>query len=553
MQRRGSKAWLLALVSCLALVAAACGGGDDDNDAGQGGDQAEVVKGGTITYASDQQVGGFNNLTSKDNKASLQYIVINVYPQAFRALPNFEVVMDKNLLDSAEQTKDTPQTIVYKIKKEAVWSDGTPISADDFIYMWQQQNGKDATIDIASKTGYEDIESVTGSDGGKTVTVVFKTPFAEWKSLFANILPAHIMKTVPGGWNTGLANPPTWSGGPFKIATYTKDQSLTLVPNEKWWGQKPNLDSIVVRFGLTAATVPQALENKEIDLAYPQPQIDLVQRVKAIPGIKSEINYGLSYEHIDFNFKNEHLGVKEVRQAIAWGLDRDTIVARTVKQFDDRGTRLDNRIWLTGQPEYEAHGQEYHKRDMGKATQALEKAGYTKGADGIYAKGGKRLSLRISTTGGNALREQTEQLIQAQLKEVGIDITIANVPGSAVFDEISAGNFDIALFAWVGTPFTVSSNKAIFSPGGDSNYGKYENASVGEMFGKAISTPDTKESIRLSQEIDKQVWADLATIPLYAKPTFLPYRDTYGNIRDNATTEGPLWNAIEVGKKATAS
>lgn len=554
MQRRGSKAWLLVMVSCLALVAAACGGGDDDNDAGQGGgDTAEVVQGGTITYASDQQVGGFNNATSKDNKASLQYIVINVYPQAFRALPNFEVVMDKNLLDSAEQTKDTPQTIVFKIKKEAVWSDGTPISADDFIYAWQQQNGKDATIDIASKTGYENIESVTGSDGGKTVTVVFATPFSEWKSLFANLLPAHIMKTVPGGWNTGLANPPTWSGGPFKIATYTKDQSLTLVPNEKWWGPKPKLDSIVVRFGLTAATVPQALENKEIDLAYPQPQIDLVQRVKAIPGIKSEINYGLSYEHIDFNFKNEHLGVKEVRQAIAWGLDRDTIVARTVKQFDERGTRLDNRIWLTGQPEYEAHGEEYQKRDIAKATGALEKAGYTKGADGIYTKGGKRLSLRISTTGGNALREQTEQLIQAQLKEVGIDITIANVPGSAVFDEISAGNFDIALFAWVGTPFTVSSNKAIFSPGGDSNYGKYENASVGEMFNKAISTPDAKESIRLSQEIDKQVWADLATIPLYAKPTFLPYRDTYGNIRDNATTEGPLWNAVEVGKKATAS
>lgn len=555
-QRRGRKSWLLVLVSCLALVGAACGGGDDDNDSGQGtdaGDKTEVVKGGSIIYASDQQVGGFNNGTSKDNKAALQYIVINVYPQAFRALPNFEVVMDKNLLDSAEQTKDSPQTIVYKIKKEAVWSDGTPISADDFVYNWQQQNATDKTIDVATTTGYEDIESVTGSDGGKTVTVVFKKPFSEWKSLFSNILPAHIMKTVPGGWNTGLANPPTWSGGPFKIASYTKDQNLTLVPNEKWWGPKPNLDSIVVRFGIAATAIPQALENKEIDLAYPQPQIDLVQRVKAIPGIKSEINYGLSYEHIDFNFKNEHLAIKEVRQAIAYGLDRDTIVNRTVKQFDERGTRLDNRIWLTGQPEYEAHGQEYQKRDIAKATQALEKAGYSKGADGIYTKGGKKLSLRISTTGGNALREQTEQLIQAQLKEVGIDVVIANVPGSAVFDQIAEGNFDIALFAWVGTPFTVSSNKAIFSPGGDSNYGKWENARVGTLFGQAISTADADEATRLSQEIDKLAWEDVSTVPLYAKPTFLPYRDTFGNVRDNATTEGPLWNAVEIGKKATAS
>lgn len=555
LQRRGPKTWLLVLVTIVALVGAACGGDDDDEGAG-GTDttvgQEEVVKGGTITYASDQQLGGFNNQTSKDNKASLQYIVINVYPQAFRALPNFEVVIDKNLLDSAEQTKESPQTIVYKIKKEAIWSDGTPISADDFIYNWQSQNGTDTTLDIASQTGYEDIESVTGSDGGKTATVVFKKPFADWKSLFTNMLPAHIMKTIPGGWNTGLANPPAWSGGPFKIASYTKDQSLTLVPNEKYWGPKPNLDSIVVRFGITAANVPQALQNNEVDLAYPQPQIDLVQKIKAIPGIKSQLNYGLSYEHIDFNFKNEFLALKEVRQAIAYGLDRDDLVRKTVQQFDARGKRLDNRIWLTGQPEYEAHGQEYHKRDVAKATAALEKAGFTKGQDEIYTKGGKRLSLRISTTGGNALREQTEQLIQAQLKDVGIDITIANVPGSAVFDEIDAGNFDIALFAWVGTPFTVSSTKSIFSSGGGQNYGKYDNPKIGELFDKAIGTADRDETVKLSQEIDTIIWADLATIPLYAKPTYLPYRDTYANITDNSTTEGPLWNATIWGKKAAA-
>lgn len=553
LQPRGPKAWLIVLLTTLALVGAACGGGDDD-DAGQGTDTtdkpAEVQKGGTITYASDQQVAGFNNLTSKDNKASLQYIVIGVYPQTFRTLPDFSVVPDPNLVESAEQVKDSPQTVVIKLKKEAVWSDGTPISADDYVYAWENQKGTDTTIDVASTTGYENIESVVGSDGGKTVTIVFKTAFADWKALFGNLLPAHIMKATPGGWNTGLANPPTWSGGPWKIASYTKDQNLTLVPNEKYWGPKPNLDSIVVRFGITAPNVPQALENKEIDLAYPQPQIDLVQRVKAIPGIKSEINYGLSYEHIDFNFKNELLAQKPVRQAIAYGLDRDGIVERTVKQFDARGKRLDNRIWLTGQPEYEAHGKEYEKRNVAKAATVLEQAGFTKGADGIYTKGGKKLSFRISTTGGNALREQTEQLIQAQLKEVGIDITIANVPGSAVFDEIDAGNFDIALFAWVGTPFSISSTKSIFSHDGGQNYGKYPNPKIKELYDKAVATADAKEANRISQEIDTILWEDLATIPLYAKPTFLPYRDTFANITDNATTEGPLWNAQTWGRKA---
>lgn len=571
MERTRRRSALFALLTILALVAAACGGDDDKGDDGAAtgdttatteADTVEVQQGGTLTYSSDQKVGGFNNGTSADNKASLAYIVLNVYPQLFRTTPDFEVVPDENYVESAEQTKDDPQTVVVKLNKKAVWSDGTPISADDLIWNWQAQNGTNKDIDAASTTGYEDIESVTGSDGGKTATIVFKKPFADWKALFGNLLPKHIMEaTAPGDvakqWNEGLANFPTWSGGPFKISSYTKDQSLTLVPNDKWWGEKPKLDEIVVRFGIATPAIAQALQNKEIDVAYPQPQIDLVQQIKAIPGVKAEIAYGLSYEHLDFNFANEHLKTKEVRQAIAYALDRDDLVNRTVKQFDERGKRLDNRIWLTGQPEYVAHGKEYAKQDTKKAEELLTKAGYAKGSDGIFAKDGKKLSLRIGTTGGNALREQTEQLIQAQLKAVGIDIKIENVEGSAVFDEFDVGNFDIALFAWVGTPFAVSSNKSIFTCteddtgpcNGGSNFGAYNNPKMDELFGQAIATADAKESVKLSQQIDEILWDDMATIPLYAKPVFQPYRDTFGNIIINATTEGPLWNAPQIGVK----
>jgi peptide/nickel transport system substrate-binding protein len=562
LERTRRRAALLALLTILALVAAACGGDVDKGDDGSAtrdttatteADTVEVQQGGTLTYSSDQKVGGFNNGTSADNKASLQYIILNVYPQPFRTTPDFEVVPDPNYLESAEQTKDSPQTVVLKINKKAVWSDGTPISADDFIWNWQAQNGSNKDIDVASTTGYEDIESVTGSDGGKTVTIVFKTPFADWKALFGNLLPKHLMEaTAPGDfakqWNEGLANFPTWSGGPFKIASYTKDQTLTLVPNDKWWGEKPHLDQLIVRFGIATPALPQALQNKEIDLAYPQPQIDLVQQIKAIPGVKAEIAYGLSYEH---------LATKEVRQAIAYALDRDDIVNRTVKQFDERGKRLDNRIWLTGQPEYEAHGKEYAKQNVKKAEELLTTAGYAKGSDGIYAKDGKKLSLRIGTTGGNALREQTEQLIQSQLKAVGIDIKIENVEGSAIFDEFDVGNFDIALFAWVGTPFSVSSNKSIFTCteaetgpcDGGSNFGAYDNSKIDDLFKQAIQSADKDKSVELSQQIDKIIWDDMATIPLYAKPVYQPYRDTFGNVKINATTEGPIWNAAEIGVK----
>jgi peptide/nickel transport system substrate-binding protein len=328
-----------------------------------------------------------------------------------------------------------------------------------------------------------------------------------------------------------------------------------MVPNDKFWGEKPKIDELVVVFGLLPEALPAAFENGEIDLAYPQPQVDLVAQLEALPEIKNQINFGLSYEHIDFNLLNPLLADKAVRQAIAWGLNRDELVARTVKQFDDRAEVLNNRIWLNNQPEYEDHAGEYAESDPEKAMQTLEDAGYTKGDDGVYVSpDGERLSFRISTTGGNRLREDTQEVIQNQLEAIGIEITIDNVEGSAVFDkffpesgDFADADYDIALFAWVGTPFTASSNQSLFIPGGGQNEMSYENEEVGDLFTQAIQSTDPEETVELTNQIDEILWEDLPTIPLYAKPTLLPVRDSILNVVDNASTYGPLWNAVTWG------
>ncbi len=572
---RGLK--FLALLFTLIMLAAACGG-DDGGGGEEAGDEPEettpredVPEGGTVTFALDQEPTGWNPNTANDALLALNNLTILVYPQAFDISPEFKPVMNEDLLESAEQTSDDPQTIEYKINPDAIWSDDTPITADDFIYNWKIQNGKlDADLgeadpedpnadeaaipDIASQAGYEDIASVEGSDDGKTVTVVYEKPFADWKSLFTNLMPAHILEDVEG-WNSALdeENIPDFSAGPFKFENYKPEQSLSMVPNEKFWGEKPKLDEITIRFGLEAPALPEAFENGEIDVAYPQPQIDLLEQLKAIQGINVQIEFGLAFEHIDFNLLNPLLADKAVRQAIAYGLDRQDLVDRTVGQFDDRAEVLNNRLWLNPQEEYEEHGEEYQQADPEQARQVLEDAGYVEGGDGIYAKGGQRLSFRISTTGGNALRETTEEVIQSQLKEIGIEIKIANVEGSDVFTKFfpESGNFedadyDIALFAWVGTPF-VSSQKSLYEPGGGQNEMSYVNEEVGRLFEQAVSSTDREEVVELTQEIDKILWEDLPTIPLYTKPTLLPARETILNVQDNASTWGPLWNATTWG------
>ena len=310
---------LAVLPIAFALVIAACGG--DGGGGGESGTSNAIREGGTLSYAADQEPTGFNNNTSKDNGTSVLNVVINMFPPVFRLHPDFSVQLNKELMDSAEQTSTDPQTIVYKIRQEAVWSDGTPVSADDFEYLWKNLNGSIKDNDVASTTGYDQIESVEGSDGGKTVTVVFAEPFTDWKSLFYGLLPAQYMAKVAGGWNTGLDKAPEKipTNGPYVVSGWEQGQSLTLARNDQYFGPKPHLDSIVFRFLPESTTQPAALQNNEVDLIYPQPQFDLVAQVKALPDVTSELNIGLSFEHLDFNFKNEHLADANVRKAIATG------------------------------------------------------------------------------------------------------------------------------------------------------------------------------------------------------------------------------------------
>ena len=555
---------LPVLLLALGLVAAACGGDDGEAEAArEGGTSNEAQPGGTVTFAVEQEPEGWNINTASDSSASLQHLVIQVYPKVFEVLPDLSVALDTDVMESAELTSEDPQVVEYVIREEAVWSDGTPISADDFVYRWENSNGSNPEIDVETTIGYELIESLEPSEDGKTVTATFSSPYADWQGLFDNLLPAHIMATLADdpvtAWNDGLdgADIPTFSGGPWKLTGYTPEQSITLVPNEAYWGEVPKLESIVARFGIEAEAIPQALENGEIDVAYPQPQVDLVSQIDALaPDVEATTKFGTSFEHVAFNLDNPLLADFAVRQAIAYGLDRQGIVERTVAQFDDEATQLDNSLWLTNQEQYEPHGEEYAEQDLDAAQSALEDAGYTEGADGVYEKDGDRLSFRISTTGGNALREATQQVIQNQLDEIGIEITIDNIEGLAVFEKFFPESdsrddldYDIALFSWVGTPFPSSSGAIYKTPDPPGSVGSntmgYANPEVDALFEEAAGSTDQELVATNLNRVDELLWEDLPTIPLYQKPSYLPYRSSIQGVEDNPSTYGPLWNADE--------
>lgn len=552
--RRAPLARMAAALVALVLVGAACAGDEDgdDNEAGSAATDGTPQSGGTLVFGADQDFAGYNVNTSRGNQLAANQAMRLVWATAYRARPDF--TMEPYVLaGEAAVVSEKPFTVEWKIHPEATWSDGVPVSADDFEMTWRMCNGKEKEADCASPVGYDLITTLEKVDQ-KTVRTVFKEPFADYKSLFP-LVPAHIVKQRGGGndvagWNTGFDADPVVAAGPFKVEGRVRGDSLTLVRNESFWGKPANLEKIIFRFLPQSQTQPDALRNGEVRMIYPQPQTDQVQEVEGLDKVHEEINFGPTFEHLTFNMANPVLAQVEVRRAIAYGIDRQAIVNRLMLPFSDKASQLDNRVLVSTQKGYEAHGTEYLKADPKKAEAVLTKAGYVKGPDGVYARDGKKLQFRLGTTAGNDLRENQGVLIQGQLKKVGIDIRIENSE-DFLTKNLPEGNFDIANFAWVGTPFPASGASQIYQGSSDSNFGKYANKKVDELLAKAVSTTDEAARFALLNDLDELMWEDLPNLPLYQKPTFLAYYESYRNISDNTTNESPFWNAEEWGLQAT--
>src|SRR5262249_9552709 len=150
----------------------------------------------------------------------------------------------------------------------------------------------------ASSAGYNQIKGITSSDGGSTVTVVFSTPFTDWKSLFATLYPARIAEEAVGPsleeqWKYFNNNVPHWSGGPLIIPDngFVPSASVTLVPNPQWYGAvKSTLDTLTYKIVLDQTVEEPALANGEVNMLFPQPSRDLVSQVRTLEGVKSSLN-----------------------------------------------------------------------------------------------------------------------------------------------------------------------------------------------------------------------------------------------------------------------
>jgi peptide/nickel transport system substrate-binding protein len=531
----------VAVAAALALSACSSGGGGSSSSQNQQQKQAntsnnqiaataydQVADGGNVRWPIDEFPANFNINEIDGNVVGTVDIVRATLPELWHYKADGTPVLNKDVGEKADVASDSPQVIKYHINPKAVWSDGTPITYKDFQGMFNSLSGKTAAYKPASTSGYDQIQSVERGASDQDVTVTFAKPYPEWQSLFIDLLPASATAT-PAAFNTSWVNRPTVSGGPYIIDKIDKTaKTITVKRNDKWWGQKPKLDTITF-IVLDIAAQPKAFQSDQIDWFDVGPDPAAYKQAQGVSGAEVRKAGSPNFRHIDLGQKGAMANL-QVRQAVMLSLDRANDAKAMLSSLDWPATTLDSHIWMNNQAQYKATCGDYCKTDVAKADSLLEQAGYKKGSDGYYAKDGKVLSLNFVIPAGVPTSATESGIQQNALKKAGIKVTIKTVPSDPFFPNyIIPGNFDLTIFSWIGTPFPLSGAKQIYNEKGDSNFSKIGSPELDSLLNEMTSTLDKTKSVDLSYQADQMIWEEGHSVTLYQRPDLFACKKTLVN------------------------
>jgi peptide/nickel transport system substrate-binding protein len=524
----------------LALTIAGCSSGDQKPPSAGGEaevgttsdinpqDPATLRQGGNLRLALSALPANYNTLHI-DNEATGAAMLRATLPRAFRIAPDGSTTVNTDYFTSIELTSTNPQVVTYTINPKAVWSDGTPITWEDIASQINATSGKDKAFAFASPNGSERVKSVTRGVDDRQAVMTFAEPFGDWRAMFAGntmLLPKS-MTATPEAFNKAQLNGPGPSAGPFIVSSIDKTaQRITLTRNPKWWGTPPLLDSITYLILDDAARVP-ALQNNAID-ATGIGSLDELTIARRTAGISIRRAPALSWYHFTFNgAPGSILADKALRLAVAKGIDRQAIANVSQRGLVDNPVPLNNHIYVAGQEGYQDNSA-VTAFDPEKAKQELDALGWRMNGQ-FREKDGRQLVIRDVFFDSLSTR-QIAQVAQNSLAQIGVKLDLVTAPGGTLFtDYITVGNFDIGQFSWVADPFALSSLTQIFASGGESNFGKIGSPEIDAQIEKTLDELDPAKARTLSNELDKMVWAEGFSLPLFQSAGNSAVRSTLAN------------------------
>lgn len=455
--------------------------------------------------------------------------------------------------------EDLTMTIRYNIREAATWSDGTPISGDDFQFTLDTILDPDNPI---VKTVYEDV--VDSAAGDKTFEYTLAAPTTRYEMLFNVVIPKHAVEgsDFATEWNDKM-----WvSGGPFVFDKWEKGAFLRVVRNENYWktdesgAELPFLNSVTFQFIPDTDSIVNAFQAREVDIIQPPATSETIARLQELEpdGATVEILAGPTWEHLNFQFGPGRLDRNpesvndniNYRKAVAHAIDKNRIVEEIL---DGHVPPLDSFV-STFRPSLSQNSWLQYDYNPESAAAFVEAAKADTGKEEVTAV--------FSTTSNRDARVKLSELLVGMFEAVGITYRNELEDSQIFFGEtLDNGRWDLGEWAYFGEPgiadlvkiFDVWDPQGAPTEGG-TNYYRWgtEDSSIvddstarfGELLDEMKATVDEEALIPLINEAEKILADNVVLIPLYARlVTAAVWGDEVAGFKHNPQTGAShTWN-----------
>ncbi|NNG35763.1 ABC transporter substrate-binding protein [Nakamurella aerolata] len=489
---------------------AGAGGAGPTGEPAQPGQAAADAKGTLNLFMYQKPNGLFNPLagaSGPDNE------VISLMYQPLLGTDAKTGQLVPELAESMPEVSDDAKTFTFKLKKGLTWSDGKPFTSKDVLTTYQfaanptMENGP--FVNFTQVDGYKDLESgksktisgITAPDDS-TIVIKLSEPSNGLVNIIASIriLPDHVISKLP--IKTFTQDPyfraPKVGIGPFIVDKYDTDQQVHLTANPNF-RYKIGVKDVFLKI-LTSDVATQQLQTGEIDVSNIAP-VDM-ETVKGFNDVSVTAKEAPGFVRAVWNQSQDRFKDPRVKQAFFYGVDRKAIVEGALQ---NQGV-VRNSVY--GAP-WQAPDLDQYPYDPEKAKQLL--------AD---AKFDTSKPIKLSwIAGGNPDRDAAAQIIQNQLKQVGLNIQLDQVQGSWFSENVPKAKFDMVIYGggdYTSNPYNAIPITSCQKPGGGPNNGLYCNQKYQDTAIKADRATTPEEAKSLYQQASKMENEDPSQMWLYS-------------------------------------
>lgn len=525
---------LLVLTALAALFLSACGGG--------GGTDASSRE-EKLDLSGSSAAGEKTESEEKSGKQELTYVLSNLPDSIDPSYTNNSFAMyvirncfeglvtynQKGELEAGDaeswESNDDMTVYTFHLRKDLKWSDGTALTAKDYVYAARHVCTPETTAQYANLfTDYivgakEFYDQGDDSDFGvraiddQTLEYRLKGPC----SFFLDLVSMWCYSPLKE--ETLTKNGDRWTqsaesyicNGPFRLSEVNNGESYVLVRNENYWdAEHTTLEKLTFRFVLDSSTALTAYENGEVDGIRSIPSGD-IQRLKAEnAGIIMEPSYGSVF--YDINCQKEPYNNPLVRKAICLAVDREELISNVV-QIDATpaysmlppGYSVDGKDITEGREDFSLKP----KADPELAREALKEAGYEDPKSFP--------TLQLSYYSDDTAKKIAEAIAEMLKKNLGISVDVTSADWAVYYDGVRQGNYDVCAMGWSADYLNPMSFLPLVYTDDVSNNVRFSDPAYDKIVDEARVEPDQKKFAELVKEADKLQAAQYPVLPLYYK------------------------------------